>query len=71
MPELEHAKHSRLKNAIYKDSSVALLTQHGKEKVITPILAAAIGCDVVLVTGFDTDQLGTFTRDIPRAGSSR
>ncbi|WP_338027834.1 hypothetical protein GL267_008760 [Acidithiobacillus ferrianus] len=48
---------------------MALLTQHGKEKVVAPLLAAAIGCDVVLVTDFDTDQLGTFTRDILRAGT--
>ena len=69
MREVEHAKYSRLENAIYRGSSVALLTQHGKEKVVAPLLAAAIGCDVVLVTGFDTDQLGTFTRDIPRSGT--
>ena len=69
MRKLEHAKYSRLENAIYKGSSVALLTQHGKEKVVTPILTTAIGCDVVRVTGFDTDQLGSFTRDIPRAGT--
>ena len=69
MPEIERAEYSRLKNTIYKDSRVALLTQHGKENVVAPILAAAIGCEVALVTGFDTDQLGTFTRDIPRAGT--
>ena len=69
MREVEHAKYSRLENAIYKGSSVALLTQHDKEKVVAPLLAAAIGCEVTLVTGFDTDQLGTFTRDIPRAGT--
>ena len=69
MRKLEHAKYSRLENAIYKGSSVALLTQHGKEKVVTPILTTAIGCDVVLVPGFNTDQLGSFTRDIPRAGT--
>ena len=69
MREIEHAKYSRLKNAIYKGSNVALLTQHGKENVVAPILAAAIGCEVALVTGFDTDQLGTFTRDVPRAGT--
>ncbi|MEY2333854.1 DUF6671 family protein [Acidithiobacillus ferrianus] len=69
MRTLEHAKYSRLENATYKGSRVALLTQHGKEKVVAPLLAAAIGCDVVLVTDFDTDQLGTFTRDILRAGT--
>ena len=55
-----------LKKSIYRGSSVALLTQHGKEKVIAPVLASAIDCQVMHVTGFDTDQLGTFTRDIPR-----
>ena len=69
MREIELAKYSRLKNAIYKGSNVALLTQHGKENVVAPILAAAIGCEVALVTGFDTDKLGTFTRDVPRAGT--
>ena len=69
MRTLEHAKYSRLENATYKGSRVALLTQHGKEKVVAPLLAAAIGCDVVLVTDFDTDHLGTFTRDILRAGT--
>jgi len=27
-----------------------------------------LGCRVAHVSGFDTDQLGTFTRNIPRAG---
>lgn len=46
-----------------------LLTQHGKEAIIEPVLQAAIGCRVLRIDGFDTDQLGTFTRNIPRAGS--
>jgi hypothetical protein len=50
----------------YLGRNVALLTKHGKEQVITPVLESAIGCRVHLVGGFDTDQLGTFTRDIPR-----
>lgn len=57
-----------LKKSIYRGSSVALLTQHGKEKVVAPVLASAIDCQVMHVTGFDTDELGTFTRDIPRPG---
>lgn len=48
---------------------VALLTQHGKERVIAPVLEPALGCKVELVSGFDTDLLGTFTRDKPRPGS--
>lgn len=48
---------------------IALLTQHGKEKLIAPVLEPAIGCLIERVDGFDTDQLGTFTREIPRAGT--
>ncbi len=55
--------------SIYRGSTVALLTQHGKEKVIAPLLASVIGCQVMRITGFDTDRLGTFTRDIPRPGT--
>lgn len=55
-------------SSVYAESRVALLTQHGKEGVIAPVLDAALGCRVERVTGYDTDILGTFTRDIPRAG---
>ena len=54
--------------SIYAESRVALLTQHGKEGVIASVLDTALGCRVERVTGYDTDLLGTFTRDIPRAG---
>lgn len=53
----------------YAGQRIAFLTQHGKERVVSPILAKALGCHVELVTGFDTDELGTFTRDIPRYGT--
>lgn len=53
----------------YDGCRVALLTQHGKEKVIAPMLEPALGCRIELVTGFDTDQLGTFTRETPRPGT--
>lgn len=48
---------------------VALLTQHGKERVIAPVLEPELGCVVRHVDQFDTDQLGTFTRDVPSPGS--
>jgi len=48
---------------------VALLTQHGKERVLAPVLEPGWGCAIELVTGFDTDQLGTFTGETPRPGS--
>ena len=53
----------------YSGRRVAFLTQHGKERVIAPVLEPALGCCVERVTGYDTDRLGTFTRDIPRAGT--
>lgn len=53
----------------YSGRRVALLTQHGKERVIAPVLDTALGCRVERVNGFDTDLIGTFTRDIPRTGT--
>lgn len=47
---------------------VAMATMHGKEQVLKPHLAA-IGIELILPSGLDTDQFGTFTRDRPRAGS--
>ncbi|ODS99256.1 MAG: hypothetical protein ABS56_01755 [Lautropia sp. SCN 69-89] len=52
----------------YAGRRIALLTQHGKEGAIASALDPALGCRVERVDGYDTDQLGTFTRDIPRAG---
>lgn len=53
----------------YQDRQVALLTQHSKERVIASVLDVVLGCRVVRVAGYDTDLLGTFTRDISRVGT--
>lgn len=53
----------------YVGRRVALLTQHGKEKTMAPILEPGLGCTVEHVTGFDTDLLGTFTGETARAGT--
>jgi hypothetical protein len=53
----------------YFKKPVAFLTQHGKERVVEPVLSSSLGCQIELVGGFDTDQLGTFTREIARQGS--
>jgi hypothetical protein len=53
----------------YRGERIALLTQHGKERVIAPVLNAVLGCWVERVAGYDTDLLGTFTREIPREGT--
>ena len=53
----------------YSGARIALLTQHGKERVLAPLFASELGATVEVVRGFDTDSLGTFTRDIARAGT--
>ena len=53
----------------YAGSTASLLTQHGKEKVIAPILKKINDCHIKHVNHFDTDKLGTFTRETPRYGS--
>jgi hypothetical protein len=45
-----------------------LATMHRKEEVITPALAP-LGLSVEVPDGFNSDQFGTFSRDIPRTGS--
>ncbi|REC56030.1 hypothetical protein DRV84_10420 [Rhodosalinus sediminis] len=45
-----------------------LATMHGKEAALAPPLARA-GLELRRVAGVDTDALGTFTGEIPRAGS--
>lgn len=49
---------------------VALLTQHGKEAVLEPLFRAAGFDAFVTVRGFDTDQLGSFSGEIPRTGAA-
>jgi len=68
---LQYLKKSPQKYAddLYGGQKVALLTKHAKERVLAPILDDALGCEVVLVDGYDTDLLGTFTRETPRAGT--
>lgn len=55
--------------SLYRGQRVAFLTQHGKERIVAPVLEGHVGCLVERVAGYDTDLLGTFTRDIPRAGT--
>lgn len=52
---------------LYAGQRVVLLTQHGKERVLATVLEPALGCRVERVTGYDTDRLGTITRDTASA----
>ena len=53
----------------YCGQRVALLTQHGKQVPLGEVLSQSLGCKLEHVTEYDTDQLGTFTRDVARSGS--
>ncbi|TZF87047.1 DUF6671 family protein, partial [Cognatilysobacter lacus] len=55
--------------AVYAGRPVALLTCHGKQAQLAPVLEPALGCRIVHTDGYDTDRLGTFTRDVPREGT--
>ena len=52
----------------YQNQKISLLTKHGKESVIGSELSA-LDCQLIHIFDFDTDQLGNFTRGVPRAGS--
>jgi hypothetical protein len=47
----------------------ALLTRHGKEAVVAPVLEGAVGCRVEHIDGYDTDLLGSFGREVDRLGT--
>lgn len=53
----------------YEGAAFALLTRHGKGRVIAPLLREAFGARLVVVSEPDTDTLGTFTREVPRRGT--
>lgn len=54
---------------IYEKRKVVFLTKHGKESVIKPILESETGCELITENGYDTDKLGTFSREIKRPKS--
>jgi hypothetical protein len=67
MPTETHQHQS--KDAPYAGASFALLTKHGKERAIAPRFAEALGATVTVTDAFDTDTLGTFTREVARFGN--
>ena len=62
-------KQTSPKDAPYAGASFALLTKHGKERAIAPRFADALGASVTVTDAFDTDTLGTFTREVERFGN--
>lgn len=54
---------------IYHNRKIVFLTKHGKEEVIKPILELETGCELIIESRFDTDSLGTFSREMKRPKS--
>jgi hypothetical protein len=48
------------------NNSVSLLTKHGKEKIIAPILCESFKIELIHTDKFDTDSLGSFDHKIFR-----
>lgn len=57
--------------SLWHQRPCVIATMHKKEGVIAPVVQSALGVEIVVPTDFDTDQFGTFTRDIQRTGSQR
>jgi hypothetical protein len=53
----------------YENIKISLLTKHKKEKVIAPKFIKIFNAEIIHTDTFDTDELGTFTRDRARYGN--
>jgi hypothetical protein len=51
---------------MFQNRKLIIATKHDKEKVIAPLLEAALGVVCYVNKDFDTDTLGTFTGEITR-----
>ena len=50
----------------YANLRLGLATMHGKERAVAPPFRRLIGAEVMAVPDLDTDQLGTFSGEVPR-----
>ncbi len=55
----------------YAGCRAVLATMHGKEAAVAPVLLDRLGLVVTTAPNLDTDALGTFTGEIPRASTIR
>ena len=53
----------------YAGRRAVLATMHRKEEAIAPTMLSTLGLIIAPTAGLDTDQLGTFTGEIPRDGT--
>ena len=55
----------------FKNKNIVLVTKHDKGKVIKPLMEEETGCNIICDNSLDTDQFGTFVRDIQRKLSQK
>ncbi|RSK28306.1 hypothetical protein EJF36_16355 [Bacillus sp. HMF5848] len=55
--------------SLFKERMCVLASMHKKENVMSPVLEEKLGVKIIVPKGFNTDQFGTFTRDIQRIGT--
>lgn len=51
---------------IFENRDLLIVTKHGKEAVLLPLLQDALGVNCVVTGAFDTDAFGTFSGEIER-----
>lgn len=51
---------------LYENQNIVILTKHKKEQVIQPLMEAHCGGTFIIDEDFDTDSLGSFSREIKR-----
>ena len=54
---------------IFENRNMVFVTKHSKESVVSPIMEKETGCNVIVESRFDTDKLGTFSRECDRTES--
>jgi hypothetical protein len=59
----------RAESSYYHNTVAVLTSMHAKQRVIGPILRDELGMIVGLAVGVNTDQFGTFSREVERSGS--
>ena len=57
--------------ASYRGRRAILASMHGKEEAVAPAFSSLLGVELVVTDKLDTDQLGTFTGEVPRPGTMR
>ena len=58
-------------SALFSGRTAVIATMHRKERAIAPLLETILGVKALVPSGFDTDALGTFTREVQRPAAQR